>query len=72
MAATNEEILGWLQANPNVSDAEIAKAMEVAGVSPAQLAKVVGVSEGEVAARVAATIPQGSSITLGDTVIVPQ
>lgn len=69
MAATNEEILGWLQANPNVSDAEIAKAMEVAGVSPAQLAKVVGVSEGEVAARVAATLPPNQAVLLGDTYV---
>jgi hypothetical protein len=72
MAATNAEILGWLQANPTATDADIANAMAVAGVNPAQLAQVVGVSEGEVAARVAATIPQGSSVTLGDTVIVPQ
>jgi hypothetical protein len=69
MAATNEEILGWLQANPNVSDAEIAKAMKVAGVSPAQLAKVVGVSEGEVAARVAATLPPNQAVLLGDTYV---
>ena len=72
MAVTSEDILGWLKANPTATDADIAKAMEIAGVSPAQMAKAVGVSEGEVAARVAATIPQGSSVTLGDTVIVPQ
>lgn len=72
MAVTSEDILGWLKANPTATDADIAKAMEIAGVSPAQMAKAVGVSEGEVAARVAATIPQGLSVTLGDTVIVPQ
>ena len=57
MAATNAEILGWLQANPTATDADIANAMAVAGVNPAQMAQVVGVSEGEVAARVAATLP---------------
>jgi len=72
MAATNAEILGWLQANPTATDADIVNAMSIAGVNPAQLAQVVGVSEGEVAARVAATIPKGSSVTLGDTVIVPE
>ena len=72
MAVTSEQILGFLNANPGISDAEIVAAMEQYGVSPAQMAQAVGVSEGEVAARVAATIPQGSSITLGDTRIVPE
>jgi hypothetical protein len=72
MAVTSEQILGFLNANPGISDAEIVAAMEQYGVSPAQMASAVGVSEGEVASRVAATVPQGSSITLGDTRIVPQ
>jgi hypothetical protein len=72
MAVTSEQILGFLNANPGISDAEIVAAMEQYGVSPAQMASAVGVSEGEVAARVAATVPQGSSITLGDTRIVPE
>jgi len=72
MAVTSADILGFLNANPGISDAEIVAAMEQYGVSPAQMASAVGVSEGEVAARVAATIPQGSSITLGDTRIVPE
>jgi hypothetical protein len=72
MAVTNEQILGFLNANPGISDAEIVAAMEAYGVSPAQMAKAVGVSEGEVAARVAATVPQGQSVTLGDTIVQPQ
>ena len=72
MAVTNEQILGFLNANPGLSDAEIVAAMEQYGVSPAQMAKAVGVSEGEVAARVAATVPQGQSVTLGDTIVQPQ
>jgi hypothetical protein len=35
------------------------------------MAQAVGVSEGEVAARVAATVPQGQSVTLGDTIVQP-
>ena len=72
MAVTSEQILGFLNANPGISDAEIVAAMEAYGVSPAQMAQAVGVSEGEVAARVAATIPQGQTVTLGDTIVQPQ
>jgi len=69
MATTNAEILGWLQANPTATDADIANAMAVAGVNPAQMAQVVGVSEGEVAARVAATLPPNQAVLLGDTYV---
>jgi len=72
MAVTSADILGFLNANPGISDAEIVAAMEAYGVSPAQMAQAVGVSEGEVAARVAATVPQGQSVTLGDTIVQPQ
>ncbi len=72
MAVTNEQILGFLNANPGISDAEIVAAMEQYGVSPAQMAQAVGVTEGEVAARVAATIPEGSAKLLGDTWVQPQ
>ena len=72
VGVTDQQVKDALAANPGMSDVQIAKAMEQYGVSPAQMARVVGVSEGEVAARVAATVPQGSSITVGDTRIVPQ
>ena len=71
MAVTNQQILDFLTANPGMSDAQIVAAMEQYGVSPAQMAQAVGVSEGEVAARVAATVPQGQSVTLGDTIVQP-
>lgn len=72
MAVTSQQIVDFLLANPGMSDAQIVAAMEQYGVSPAQMAQAVGLPEGEVAARVAATVPPGSSVTLGDTVIVPQ
>ena len=72
MAVTNEQILGFLTANPDLTDAQIVAAMEQYGVSPAQMAQAVGIPEGEVASRVAATVPPGQSIILGDTRIVPQ
>jgi hypothetical protein len=72
MAVTSRQIIDFLLANPGMSDADIVAAMETYKVSPAQMAEAVGLKEGAVAARVAATVPPGSSVTLGDTVIVPQ
>jgi hypothetical protein len=69
---TDQQVKDALAASPGLNDAQLAKAMETYGVSPSQLARVVGVSEGEVAARVAATIPPGQSVTLGDTIVQPQ
>ena len=61
VGVTDQQIKDALAANPGMSDAQIARAMEQYGVTPAQMARAVGVSEGEVAARVAATIPPGQS-----------
>ena len=72
MAVTNQQILDFLIANPGMSDAQIVAAMEQYGVSPAQMASAVGLPEGEVISRVAAVVPEGQSITLGDTRIAPQ
>ena len=72
MAVTNEQILGFLTANPDLTDAQIVAAMEQYGVSPAQMAQAVGIPEGEVASRVAATVPPGQTVTLGDTIVQPQ
>jgi len=67
MAATHEQIIDFLLTNP--SDAEVAKAMETYGVSPADVAKATGTSEGEIAARVAATLPPNETVLLGDTYV---
>ena len=72
MAITSRQIIDFLLANPGMSDAQIVAAMEQYGVSPAQMATAVGLSEGEVVSRVAATVPEGQTITLGDTRIAPQ
>jgi len=71
MAVTNQQIIDFLLANPGMSDADIVAAMEQYGVSPAQMAEAVGLKEGEVASRVAVTVPSGQSITLGDTIVQP-
>ena len=72
MAVTNQQIIDYLLANPGLSDAQIVASMEQYGISPSQMASAVGIPEGQIAARVAATVPPGNSVTLGDTVIVPQ
>ena len=71
MAITSRQIIDFLLANPSMTDDQIVKAMETYGVSPAQMAEAVGLKEGEVAARAAATVPQGQTVTLGDTVVQP-
>ena len=71
MAVTSRQIIDFLLANPGMTDADIVAAMETYKVSPAQMAEAVGLKEGEVASRVAATVPQGQTITLGDTVVQP-
>jgi hypothetical protein len=72
MAVTSAQIVDFLLANPGMTDAEIVTAMETYGVSPAQMAQAVGLDEGAVASRVAATVPQGQTVTLGDTIVQPQ
>ncbi len=69
---STEKVIDFLVSNPTANDAEIVTAMKTFGVSPAQLATATGMKEGEISARIAATVSPGSSVTLGDTVIVPQ
>ena len=71
MAVTNQQIIDYLLANPNLSDAQIVSAMEQNGISPAQMASAVGLDEGVVASRVAATVPNGQTVQLGDTIVQP-
>ena len=71
VGVTDQQIKDYLTSNPNLGDAQIAKAMETYGVSPSQMARAVGISEGEVAARVAATVPPGQAMLLGDTWVQP-
>ena len=60
-----------LTAIPNVTDQQIVSAMKKANVSPKNLADALGIGEGEVAARVARTVPYGSTVQLGDTIVQP-
>jgi hypothetical protein len=72
MAVTNEQILGFLTANPDLTDAQIVASMEQYGVSPAQMASAVGIPEGEVISRIGATVPPNQAVLLGDTWVQPQ
>ena len=55
-AVSNADILGWFNANPNASDALIAKTMQEAGVTPTRLAQVTGAPVAEVVNRFQAAI----------------
>jgi hypothetical protein len=68
---TNEQILDFLKANPNLTDEQIVSSMKTYGISPSQMAGAVGLNEGEIASRVAATVPYGQTVTLGDTIVQP-
>jgi hypothetical protein len=69
MAVTNQELFNIFLTNPNMSDAQIATLMQENGISPAQVAQTFNMPEGEVAARVAATLPPNEAVLLGDTYV---
>jgi hypothetical protein len=71
-AALPKGFLESLTAIPNVTDQQIVAAMKTANVSPKNLADGLGISEGEVIARVAGSVPNGQSVQLGDTIIQPK
>lgn len=51
MAVSNQDIIDFLLANPGMSDAEIASAMQTYNVTPAQMAAAVGLPVEEVQTR---------------------
>src|SRR5690625_5051022 len=51
MAVSDEEVYAWLWANPEASDIEIAQMMQLHGVSPRQVAGVLGMSVQDVTNR---------------------
>jgi len=69
MAVTNQELFNIFLENPNMSDSQIATLMQENGISPAQVAQTFNMPEGEVAARVAATLPPNQAVLLGDTYV---
>lgn len=72
MAVTNQELFNIFLANPNMSDAQIVSLMEQRGINPEQISATFGIPVGEVVARAAATIPEGSAKLLGDTWVQPE
>ena len=69
MAYSNAEVIDYLLTNPDMTDAEIVSAMETFGIPPSQMAEIAGVSEGQIAARVADTLEPNQAILLGDTYV---
>ena len=71
MAVSNQDIINFLLANPGMSDTDIGAAMAQYGVSPSQLAKATGLSEGEVTSRLGATLAPNQATLFGDTYVQP-
>jgi hypothetical protein len=71
-AALPKGFLEGLAAIPNVTDQQIVTAMKTVNVSLKNLADGLGISEGEVIARVAGTVPNGQTVQLGDTIVQPK
>jgi hypothetical protein len=57
MAVTNQQIIDYLIANPNLSDAQIAATMQEFSVTPKQLAQAVGADPAQIQARYAEAAP---------------
>ena len=69
--ATKQQIIDYLTANPNLSDAQLVAYMAQNQISPAQLAEASGAPVGQISAQIGATIPNGQTIQLGDTIVQP-
>ena len=67
-----QKVLDLVTSNPSITDGEIVSAMKQFNVSPKDIAQSFGLSEGQVISRVAATVPNGQSIQIGDTIIQPK
>jgi hypothetical protein len=70
--ATKQQIIDYLTANPNLSDAQLVAYMAQNQISPAQLAEASGAPVGQISAQIGATIPPNQAVLLGDTWIQPQ
>jgi len=69
--ATKQQIIDYLTANPNLSDAQLVAYMAQNQISPAQLAEASGAPVGQISAQIGATVPPGQTIQLGDTIVQP-
>jgi len=63
MAVSDADILGWLNANPDASDALIAQTMQEAGVTPDRMAQVTNTDVGAIQARYDAAIAAPAAVT---------
>jgi hypothetical protein len=66
---TSLQILDYLKATPGLSDAQIVSSMKTYGISPSQMAQAIGIPEGQIVSRIAATLPPNQAILLGDTYV---
>jgi hypothetical protein len=71
-----DEAAALAVASPAVSQTSATQTVDslikAGNLNPTQIASATGVSVGEILTKVASSIPQGQSITLGDTIIQPE
>ena len=58
MAVTNQQIIDYLLANPNLSDAQIVSTMEQNGISPEQMASAVNIPVNQIVSRMAPVLAE--------------
>ena len=70
--ANVQKVIDALAANPAITDRGIVSAMKQFNVSPKDIAQSFGLSEGQIISRIAATVPDGQTIQIADTIIQPK
>jgi len=76
VVATSTPIITQAAANPVVAQSlatqSVDSLIKAGNLNPTQIAAATGVPVGEILTKVASTVPQGQTITLGDTIIAPE
>jgi len=74
--ATTPAVITQAAASPVVAQSlatqSVDSLIKAGNLNPTQIANSTGVSVGEILTKVASTVPQGQTVTLGDTIIQPE
>jgi len=76
VVATTPPVITQAAANPDVAQSLATQSIDsliaAGNLNPTQIAAATGVPVGEILTKVASTVPQGQTVTLGDTIIQPE
>ena len=76
VVATTPPVITQAAANPVVAQSLATQSVDslisAGNLNPTQISAATGVPVGEILTKVASTVPQGQTITLGDTIIQPE